>query len=58
MPRQLAALSKQLQHSLFPHARRDLQAPRATIPGTTMTYGGLKDDTKRGDLIAYLATLK
>ena len=35
-----------------------LQAPRATIPGTTMTYGGLKDDTKRGDLIAYLATLK
>ena len=35
-----------------------LQAPRATIPGTTMTYGGMKDDTKRGDLIAYLATLK
>jgi cytochrome c len=35
-----------------------LLAPRATVPGTTMTYGGLKDDTKRGDLIAYLATLK
>ncbi len=35
-----------------------LQAPRATVPGTTMTYGGLKDDTKRADLIAYLATLK
>ena len=35
-----------------------LQAPRATIPGTTMTYGGLKDDTKRANLIAYLATLK
>src|SRR5262249_40035150 len=28
-----------------------LQAPLATIPGTTMIYGGLKDDTKRADLI-------
>ena len=35
-----------------------LQSPRTTVPGTTMTYGGLKDDTKRADLIAYLATLK
>jgi cytochrome c len=35
-----------------------LQSPRTVIPGTTMTYGGLKDDTKRSDLIAYLATLK
>ena len=35
-----------------------LQAPRTVIPGTTMTYAGLKDDTKRADLIAYLATLK
>ena len=35
-----------------------LQSPRSVIPGTIMTYGGLKDDTKRADLIAYLATLK
>jgi cytochrome c len=35
-----------------------LQSPRTVIPGTIMTYAGLKDDTKRGDLIAYLATLK
>src|SRR5215469_6316949 len=35
-----------------------LQSPRSVIPGTTMTYGGLKDDTNRADLIAYLATLK
>ena len=35
-----------------------LQSPRTVIPGTTMTYGGLKDDTKRSDLIAYLATVK
>ncbi len=35
-----------------------LQSPRSVIPGTIMTYGGMKDDTKRADLIAYLATLK
>lgn len=35
-----------------------LKDPRSVVPGTTMTYGGLKDDTKRADLIAYLATLK
>jgi cytochrome c2 len=35
-----------------------LQSPRTVIPGTIMTYAGLKDDTKRADLIAYLATLK
>jgi len=35
-----------------------LEAPRAMIPGTKMTYGGQKDAAKRADLIAYLATLK
>jgi cytochrome c len=35
-----------------------LTAPRDTIPGTKMTYAGLKDATKRADLIAFLATLK
>jgi cytochrome c len=35
-----------------------LQSPRTMIPGTIMTYGGLKDDMKRANLIAYLATLK
>jgi cytochrome c len=35
-----------------------LVAPRAMIPGTKMTYGGLKDPEKRADLIAYLETLK
>jgi cytochrome c len=34
-----------------------LTAPRLVVPGTIMTYAGLKDDTKRADLIAYLATL-
>jgi cytochrome c len=36
---------------------RYLTSPQAVVPKTTMTYAGLKDDTRRGDLIAYLATL-
>lgn len=32
--------------------------PKAMVPGTKMTYLGLKDDVKRADVIAYLATLK
>jgi cytochrome c len=35
-----------------------LESPRTVVPGTTMTYAGLKDPAKRADLIAYLATLK
>ena len=35
-----------------------LQGPRAMIPGTKMTYAGLKDPEKRANLIAYLETLK
>jgi cytochrome c len=35
-----------------------LVSPKTIVPGTKMTYAGLKDDTKRADLIAYLATLK
>ncbi len=37
---------------------RYLTNPRGVIPGTFMTYAGLKDDAKRADLIAYLTTLK
>jgi cytochrome c len=41
-----------------PTLDRYLEAPRTIIPGTKMTYGGLKDPAKRADLIAYLNTLK
>lgn len=34
-----------------------LTAPREMIPGTIMTYTGLKDAPKRADLIAYLESL-
>ncbi len=36
---------------------RYLVSPKAVIPATIMTYTGLKDNAKRADLIAYLATL-
>jgi cytochrome c len=34
-----------------------LTSPRDLVPGTIMTYAGLKDAGKRADLIAYLETL-
>jgi cytochrome c len=34
-----------------------LADPRGTVPGTTMTYAGVKNDDQRRDIIAYLATL-
>ena len=34
-----------------------LTNPKGVIPGTTMTYPGLKDATQRANLIAYLSTL-
>lgn len=34
-----------------------LLAPKKAVPGTKMAYGGLKKDTDRADLLAYLATL-
>jgi cytochrome c len=34
-----------------------LTNPRAMVPDTTMVYPGLKDNDKRADLVAYLATL-
>jgi cytochrome c len=36
---------------------RYLAGPRQVVPGTLMTYSGLKDQRRRADLIAYLATV-
>lgn len=36
---------------------RYLTAPRQVVPGTLMTFPGLKDPKQRADVIAYLATL-
>jgi cytochrome c len=35
-----------------------LADPRGTVPGTTMTYAGVKNEEQRRDIIAYLATLR
>jgi cytochrome c len=35
-----------------------LTNPKALVPGTTMTFAGLKSETQRADVIAYLTTLK
>lgn len=35
-----------------------LAAPKATVAGTKMTYAGVKDATKRSNIVAYLATLQ
>lgn len=37
---------------------RYLAGPRQVVPGTLMTYPGLKDRRQRADLIAYLETLR
>ena len=34
-----------------------IKAPKEAIPGTKMSYGGLKNDKSRADLLAYLASL-
>ncbi|HME26338.1 MAG TPA: cytochrome c family protein [Acetobacteraceae bacterium] len=37
---------------------RYIAGPRELVPGTKMTFPGLKDAKQRADLIAYLATLR
>ena len=34
-----------------------ITSPKTAVPGTKMAFGGLKNDAKRANLIAYLATL-
>lgn len=36
---------------------RFLAAPLKVVPGTAMTYDGVKDERERADLIAYLAKM-
>ncbi|MFO1034033.1 MAG: cytochrome c family protein [Hyphomicrobiales bacterium] len=34
-----------------------IKAPKAAVPGTKMAFGGLKNDEKRANLLAYLGSL-
>lgn len=36
---------------------RYLEAPREVVPGTKMTFAGLKDETKRSAVIDYLKSI-
>lgn len=38
--------------------RAYLPAPRAMVPGTKMSFGGLKNPTQLDDLVTYLGSLK
>ncbi len=40
------------------HLNKYLIAPREVVPGTKMIFAGLKNDTERANVIAYLETLK
>jgi len=42
----------------YAHLDEWLTKPQDFLPGTKMTFPGLKDPKERADLIAYLATLK
>ena len=35
-----------------------LRSPREAIPGTKMTFAGVKDEAKASDIVAYLATFR
>ncbi len=41
----------------FDNLNAFLAKPKAFMPGTKMSYGGMKDDAKRADLLAYLRSL-
>lgn len=49
--------SKTDQTWTFDHLDHFIVNPRGYANGTKMTFGGLKSDTQRGDLLAYLRTL-
>jgi cytochrome c len=49
--------SKTDQTWTFDHLNTFVSNPRGYANGTKMTFGGLKSDTQRGDLLAYLRTL-
>jgi cytochrome c len=52
-----AAMKKKGGKWTYEELNKFLTAPRQYIPGTLMTFAGIKDPQKRADVIAYLHTL-
>lgn len=51
------AKAKSAEKWTYENLNAFLTAPKGWMPGTKMAYGGVKNDKKRADLIAYLASL-
>jgi cytochrome c len=49
--------AKSAEKWTYEHLNAFLTAPKSWAPGTKMAFGGIKNDKKRADLIAYLSTL-
>ena len=45
------------QQWTFENLNEFIKNPKGYVKGTKMAYGGLKDDAKRADLLAYLRSL-
>jgi cytochrome c len=45
------------EHWDYDHLNYFLEAPKKHVPGTAMGFAGVKKETERADLIAYLRTL-
>ncbi|MBL8789170.1 MAG: cytochrome c family protein [Rhizobiales bacterium] len=52
-----AFVEKSSETWTYEHLNAFLASPKGFISGTKMAFGGIKNDTKRANLIAYLATL-
>jgi cytochrome c len=52
-----AAMKSQQGKWTYEHLDKYLLDPRANVPGTNMTFAGVKNEQQRADLIAYLHTL-
>jgi cytochrome c len=51
------AKAKSAEKWTYDNLNAFLKAPKTYLPGTKMAFGGVKNDKKRADLLAYLASL-